>query len=243
MDKEVYKKKIKGLTQFRDKTEEELDKIVEEKEKNLDFEITTLFISGDEKLKAKELLTRYQEDFNISNVSEKNNLMKLVYYEILSVRIMKSINDIHKKNKVVPVQVIDTLNKITDKISQLKEELNIGKKDDTSSNFWETMKKKSKKWRENNQGSRLAICGKCGTTLLLKIRTDKYDCQVHPFFKDRILYNKKLVELYIEKKITKKELSEVFETSEDYINWLVKKLWKNNPHYKEKENSVNENKE
>jgi len=39
---------------------------------------------------------------------------------------------------------------------------------------------------------------------MLKIRTEAWEAQKHPFFKDRILANKHLVKLYKDKKITKK---------------------------------------
>ena len=66
---------------------------------------------------------------------------------------------------------------------------------------------------------------------LLKIRTDQYDAEKHPFFEDRILCNEHLMKLYAEKTITAEDVAKVLESSVDYVNpWLVER-WKNNPKY------------
>ena len=62
--------------------------------------------------------------------------------------------------------------------------------------------------------------------ILLKIRTEAWEALKHPFFKDKILANKQLWLLYKKGKITKKDVSLVLGTSEDYVDWLEEKIYK-----------------
>jgi DNA-directed RNA polymerase subunit RPC12/RpoP len=82
-----------------------------------------------------------------------------------------------------------------------------------------------KKWREENQGSRSLQCPHCGKMVLLKIRTDIWESLKHPFFKDKILANTHLMEMYRIGKISKHDVAKVLGTSVDYVAWLVKKIY------------------
>lgn len=69
-------------------------------------------------------------------------------------------------------------------------------------------------------------CPYCGKVILLKIRTNIWEAQKHPFFQDRILGNEKLIRLYKIGRLSADEVAEVLETSSDYVkNWLLDK-WK-----------------
>ena len=93
------------------------------------------------------------------------------------------------------------------------------------------MMDRAKVWREKNQGTRSLICPHCQKMVLLKIRTDKYDAQSHPFFEDRVLSNPHLIKMYAEGKISVEDVAKVLEVSVDYVNpWLINK-WKSHPKY------------
>jgi hypothetical protein len=68
-------------------------------------------------------------------------------------------------------------------------------------------------------------CPFCGKMIMLKIRTDAWEAQKHPMFHDRILGNSHLIKLYKEGRLTKEDLASIFETSPDYVSWLISK-WK-----------------
>jgi len=59
---------------------------------------------------------------------------------------------------------------------------------------------------------------------LLKIRTDAWEAQKHPFFKDRVLANKHLMKMYKDKKISQKDVALVLDCSDDYIDWMIKRV-------------------
>jgi hypothetical protein len=88
-----------------------------------------------------------------------------------------------------------------------------------------SMMKKYKIWRSENQGSRTLVCPHCGKMTLLKIRMEAWEAQKHAFFKDRILANPHLMEMYKNGKISKHDVAKVLHTSLDYIDWLIKKVY------------------
>lgn len=194
-----------------------------------DIDITSLFTDKKEQKVAKELLNKYLKDYAIETISDKNTLVQLVYLEILhTYRLQPLINSSYKDTQTIPLQVVDTLHKNINQITILKEKLGLSKskKDELQSEPFkalELLKKKFKKWREDNQGSRTIICPHCAKLVLLKIRTEAWEAIGHPFFKDRILYNQHLVDIYLENKITKSDVAKIFGVSDDYVDWLVKK--------------------
>jgi len=126
------------------------------------------------------------------------------------------------------MQMLDTVHKNLTQISILKDKLGLSR--DKAQNaqkdsieIIDTLKKKFKVYREQNQASRTLVCPHCGQMCLLKIKTDKYESMKHPFFRDRILGNVHLVKLYKEGTITKSDVAEILGTSEDYTDWLVEK--------------------
>ena len=94
--------------------------------------------------------------------------------------------------------------------------------------IWDTLKKKMKRWREENQGSRTFWCPHCVKPILLRIRSEAWETQKHPFFIDRFLANKHLMYLYKIGRLEKEDIAKVLETSVDYIEWLLEKVFSKN---------------
>lgn len=190
-----------------------------------DMDIDYMFIDLPEKRNAYKLLGKYLEAYSIDSVSDKNTLKLLIYYEVIIKRIQILINTKHKAGKAESLKLIEELNRIVDKITQLKELLGLNA-DKTSNSAYEALellKKKAASWRKKNQGSRTLICPHCGQMTLLKIRMDKWDAVKHPFFKDRVLTNKHLLKLYLKGTITTKDIALILECSTDYTEWVLKK--------------------
>jgi hypothetical protein len=203
----------------------------EVEELNLDM----LFPEGEDRKSSRSLARKYLSDFSIETVSDRNTLVSLIYLEVIQSRLQKMINDMYTKSNIVPLQMLDSLHKNLTEISEIKEKLGISRKkldgDKKSAiELIELMKKKFKKYREQNQLSRNMVCPHCGQMCLLKIRTDKYDTIAHPFFKDRILSNVHLVKLYKLGTITKEDVMAILGCSGDYVTWLVDKWTKGNRH-------------
>lgn len=236
--------RIKNLAQNKGKTKEELlAQIIRELEDKQAEKLEDLSISKDdleklsldvmftlenEKKQARLLAKRYLTEYVLESISDKNTLVQLIFLEIIHNRLQNAINTTYDKSQIVPMQMLDSLHKNLEQISILKDKLGISrdkldsqKKD--SIEIIETLKKKFKAYREQNQASRTLCCPHCGQMTLLKIRIDKYEAIRHPYFRDRILGNVHLIKLYRAGKITKKDVSDILGTSEDYTEWLVEK--------------------
>jgi len=245
MNVEDIYNRLKGLVQYKDLTEEELLELckVKLKEKDRDLDVVSKFNNKYEKKRAKELLHRYLQDFTIENISEKNTLIEIIFSEVIQSRLQDKVNVFYDRDKAVPLELLKAIQDNSNHIIKLKDSLGIYKAKQKESGYdvIANLKKRAKKWREENQASRTLFlpikCLECGDIkpkpILLKIRTDMWEAQKHPFFKDRILFNEHIVRLYLEKTLTKEDVSKIFECSTDYIDWLVEKIWKTNLKYQE----------
>ena len=212
------------------------------------FEIITRFKDNKEKKLAKRLLNKYLDDFSNVTISDKNILKDLIYFEVVQLRLQSKLNDLHERDNAIPGKLLDSMHTNSDKILSLKNSLNLLSRH-TEGNYetLEKLKKKFRAWRSENQGSRSLICPHCGKMTLLKIKTDIWETQKHPFFRDKILANDYLVKLYREKRITKQDVAKILEVSDDYIDWLIGKWYSRetspDPNKQENNNGKERNKE
>lgn len=232
-DRSVLFGRYRRLKQYKDLTDEQINAMLDERFPAAvdDVAVKTLFVDAVEKRLANELLKKYTREYSIESVSDKNTLMHLIYLEVLNKRQQDILNKFHTESKSAPLPLIDSIHKNLNMILQLKNSLGLlkdKKQAEQSDGYkaFETLKKKFKIWQSENQGSRTMICPHCSKMVLLKIRTEAWESQKHPFFKDRILGNEALVKLYREKKLTKEEVASILEVSPDYVVWLIDK-WDN----------------
>jgi hypothetical protein len=201
-------------------------------EKNKDYKFLGTGLTKGEKRWANNQFKSYRERYHIENFSDLEILSELVFRETLQQRTKKKIEKFTSKGKgkdnntVIPQHLLSFLDENLERILTLKEKLGLFE-DKTTDPFQhiQTLKKKFKKWLSENQGSRSFPCPHCSKMIMLKIRTDKWESKKHPFFKDRILANKHLWEMYKEGKITKEDVAKVLGTSDRYINWLEERIY------------------
>jgi len=218
--------KYRNLVQYKGLSDKEIIKRVEA---NDEEDISSLFLDKKEKKRAKELQKKYLEDYTIESISDINTLKQLIYLEVLNIRLQETMNIKKKEGKDLSDKVIKSVHENIREISNLKDRLGLSKikQELNSSDAFksiEILKKKFKVWRDNNQGSRTTVCPHCGKMILFKIRTDKYEAQKHPFFKDRVLHNTHLMKLLSEGKITKTDIGLILEVSPYYVDWLLSKF-------------------
>jgi DNA-directed RNA polymerase subunit RPC12/RpoP len=233
--------KLKNLPQYRNKSNEEIeahvkqqaDKATQKEERVASAELMKIedqFSDIKEKRMGRALLDKYLEDFSLDNISDKALLKDLIYLEVFQkMRLQTSADQFQKENGSVPLQILDAIHKNLDKIRDLKNSLGLtsdsqNEKNDAFKAF-ETLLKKAKNWRETNQATRTLRCPECSKMIMLRIRTDDWEAQKHPYFSDPIFGNAHLIKLYQEGKITKEDVASVLGTSPDYCDWLVNK-WK-----------------
>ena len=218
----VFQKKFKEESPYQDKVDLNLPI-----NKPLKLGVDGLFTDKDEIKIAKELEKKYVAEYNIESVSDKNLLSNLIYLEVLHIsKLQKVANQFTTSNEQLPFGLLDAIHKNINQIIELKEKLGLNKKEESSNDAFrslELLKKKFKVWAENNQASRTLICPHCSQMIMLRIRTDKWEAQKHPYFKDRLLGNESLIRLYKQNKLTKEDVASILGTSADYTDWLVSK--------------------
>lgn len=238
--------KVKNLRQYKNYSEEQLKRIALNRAVEYLIDIESLFEDPEEQKVASNLVKEYIEHFTPENISDLNTLRSIIFLEMTAKRLQNIANKEYKDNDNVDLSNVKMMNETLTKITELKEILGImGDKKSKMSDgqkIFESLKKQFDIWRENNQASRTMECPYCKQMVLLKIRTDIWEAGRHPFFKDKILYNKYLLTLYLQNKITKDDIAKILECSPDYIDWLLNK-WKTNKDYKEIEKTTESLKE
>jgi DNA-directed RNA polymerase subunit RPC12/RpoP len=233
---ESHSKLISTQNLSKEELKENARKLAEVRDKLNDIAIEDLFQSTEEKRTARKLAKQYITDFTIDNVSDINNLKQLVFLEILNTRLQKKINDMNANDDKTDWRSLTLIHKNLEEITNLKNNLGINRNNNDKSQtdplaYFQLLKRKYRKWLDENQASRTLLCPHCTQFILLKIRTDIWEAQKHPFIKDRIYYNEHLIELYLQNKITKDDVAKILKASPDFTDWLVEKKWKDNPHY------------
>jgi len=197
-------------------------------------------LSVPERNLAKKRFDNYRERYHIDNLSDLQLLEELVFAESLQERTKLKIGKLGKNKEtnepeVTPVNLQKLLSDNLEIILILKEKLGLFeiKKDDDAYKKFKILDKKFKKWLKENQGSRTFPCPHCSKIIMLKIKTDSWDTLKHPFFKDKILTNEHLWDMYKEGKITKLDLAKSLlgkqVESTDYIDWLEEHIYRSNP--------------
>ena len=193
-------------------------------------------LSRAEKNTAEKLFNEYRERYSLEKLSDLSILQELVFWETINERYKAKVEILGKgktkgHEEVIPDYILKTLDSNLTRILAIKEKLGLfEEKKDSESGFKyiEVLKKKFKKWCDENQGSRTLICPFCSKMIMLKIRTKAWEAQKHPIFRDKILCNEHLVKLFKEGKITEEDCAKILGTSKDYMKWLVSKWYSNN---------------
>ena len=182
---------------------------------------------GPESDLAASLLEKYLKEYAIESVSDINTLKEVIYYEVVQTRFQLKLNDF-SDNKSVPIQIVEIMHRNSDMIVKLKNSLGLfaEKEKRTEYDVLQHLKRRFKTWLNENQGSRTLSCPHCGKMILLKIRTDVWESQKHPFFRDKVLYNHHLIQLYKQQRLSKEDVAKVLECSPDYVEFITERVEK-----------------
>jgi DNA-directed RNA polymerase subunit RPC12/RpoP len=247
---EGYKKRLRTFSQYKNYTDAEFEsrarelyekkygKIIPPFDTSLLENEVGVWLSVNEADEAKKIYDTYIEKNNVTNFSDLALLKNLVNNEIQLKRIQSIINELSQnernsgKTPFVPTKELDAMNDIVTQIISLKKILGLSneKKGNDPLEYINTLKRKFKIWRENNQGSRTLICPQCSKMVMLKIRTEAWEAIKHPFFfKDKILSNAHLWDMYKSGKINLLDVCKVLLGKEcdstAYGEWLERKVF------------------
>ena len=244
MDIELQQKikQFKKLIQFKNYSDSQILDAAQMSIKNqklksqYDFILEGLPVSkpSDKKI-LKQILADYVSEVYIENKRQLFQLKDLVFIEYKKRTTRENIQaqEIEKENSVASY-AYDAYHKLIERAQALAEKIfGTNLKDDKS--VLQQLFSRMRLWMNLNQGSRSFLCPHCGKMLMAKIRMDKYEVDKHPFFQDRLLTNKFLMEQYIIGKkviVDEKFIAQVLGCSELYTRWFLDRyLKKSNPLY------------
>jgi len=225
-------KKLSNLKQNKNLSDEQLEKLAQKNVVLSDLVNSGNFLDDAEKKLAKKIFEAYLEKLDYENFSDLSTLSTLVYNEILSLRVQKSINECTTKDgkAYISDKLLKSHTDLTKEILYLKEKLGINKeqKEDEFSAL-QLLKKRFHSWiQENRDSCTIAVpftCQSCGRddvkmVLLRKIVKD-FEAVDHPWFQGRFYINKYLIELVEAGKMTKEDCAKAHQVSVDHINFAI----------------------
>ena len=190
------------------------------------------WLNKEEAEEALNLFNNYKKNKEITDFSDLELLKRLVAFEIEIKRIQVDINAKRQKNvdadKIfTPTYAIGAINKLTEQVIILRKALGLSEEQKTTDPLkaLNQLFKKAKIWRQKNRVAFESRCEHCGKMNLLRIRTEHYDSYKHPFYRDKVVCNDRLWELYKEGTITKEDIGKILEVSPFYVEWLEKKIY------------------
>jgi len=200
---------------------------------NINYEFKGVGLNRSERQHGEKKFQNYCVHYHIDAYSDLQMLEELVYQEIMQERLKAKVTFLEEKYKKedkeysVPRHIVETMKINFEQILVIKEKLGMFENKEGKDGFIyiQQLKEKFKIWCQGNQGSRTIVCPHCSKIILLKIRTEAWEAQKHPFFKDKVLANRALWQLYKDEKITKAEVAAVLGCSVQYVDWLEKKIY------------------
>jgi len=223
-------KKLKNLPQYKNMAEEELNKIAQENLERSEILSSLTFCINEEEIKfAKNLLENYLAQSSFENFSEKQTLGQLIDQELLSKRMKDSLKTQYSAaNPSIPLQMIEQLDAVIERIEGLKVKLGLSQKEKTNAlNEWAKLKAKALAYYKENQGCNVVKCPYCQKLFMLLKDIKNYTSEKLPWFRKTLLYNHKLFQLYEQNRITKEEMCIIFGVSSDYIDLIFENEYKN----------------
>lgn len=216
--------KLKGLSQYKNKSDEELEQIVRDKLEKKELEKFSFCANDEEEKFCKDLLKKYTSQRSFENEAEKDTLKQLICQQLIAERLQSILKtEYAKANPSVPLQIVEQLDAVTERIENLKDKLGLTNKDGNNISWqeeWDLLKKKALKYFEEHKGCNEFKCPYCQNIFHLLWDRTNYKEIKSTWFKGTMLYNKPLLELYDNKKISKEDVARVLGVHEFYIDLI-----------------------
>jgi hypothetical protein len=224
-------KRLRGLQQYKDFSDEQLKALAQEK---VDKEVTDtdcFYVNEEEKKFAESLHAQYLEEYGVETSADKDTLQHLISLSVIRERIKKDMNKSYsEKDGAINTRMLETFNAVSEQIIETKESLGMTKKEAEKNQSdgvraIEQMKLRFHAWinKAENKANFTVKCPCCSKFFLIRKRLDKMNEETmeHPWFIfGGILFNKHLFQMLSENKISREDVAKVLNASEDYIDWI-----------------------
>lgn len=228
MDREQAIQKRVNLKQNSGRPREEIAAEYDKEQEEKSLLTSFVGLSETEKTKALNLYNQYLVEHSFESLAEKSTLITLVYLEILNDRIKLFIEQEGKdKSGAIPIKMTEQLVTNNTQIISLKEKLGMMKdaESETALELVNELKEKALKYYEEHAGETYVKCPECQNLFRLLMKIDGLEPAKATFFKGTTLYNKKLIELYHYKKLTKEEVAEILGVHPKYVTFIYENIY------------------
>ena len=193
--------------------------------------VENLFVTKEEQKLSVDILRKYLDEYELNSPIDKMLVKQLINLEVIQRRLQRIMNEDEVAGMPVSSKHLKTLHENLENIMKVTTKLGVtkDKQDSLKTDGYralETMIKKAKIWREQNQLSRNIVCPECGKMFLLKRRTKSWKALNHPYIQDRILVNDEMLSWLGKGIITVAQYAKALGTSPDYITWMISRLSK-----------------
>lgn len=222
-------KKLSNLTQYKNKTSEELKLLAEEELRKKEIISSTMCVDDDEIKFADNLLKKYLSQGTIESESDKEMLRQLIDQELIAERFKHLLKTQYSaSNPAQDMDMVEQLDKVVERITKLKKDLGLANKDDVQNSwlgFWNKLEKKCINYYKEHAAETYTKCPRCQHIYRLILRIDNKEKVSATFFKGTKVYNKKLFSLYHEKRLTEIEIAEILGVSVQYIQYIYDEVF------------------
>jgi len=229
MNKAQIIKKLKNLPQYSGKSDEEMDVIAEEELQKKEIVENTFAATPEEEAFVKELLKKYMSQGSIETESDKLTLQQLVCQELIAERFKHLLKiQYSAANPAQDLEIVEQLDKVVKRITELKIELGLSQKDRQSATWlaeWDKLKRKALNYYETHKGCNVVKCPYCSKIFYLLLKTENLTAETCEWFRGTDLYNKKLMEMVAENKITRQEAADVLGVNILYVDKIYEKIY------------------
>jgi hypothetical protein len=224
--------KLKRLVNFKNADDAVLEKAAQKVVVLRELVESGNFLDDAEKKLAKKMFEAYLDKLDFENFSDLSTLSTLVYNEVLSTRVQKSINECTSKDgkSYISDKLLKAHTDLTKEILYLKEKLGINK-EQTVDEFTalQLLKKRFHAWQQENKDScTIAVpftCQSCGhddvKMVFLRKIVKNWEAIDHTCFQGRFYFNKTAMDMVEAGTLKKEDYAKIFNVSLDYVNWSI----------------------
>lgn len=221
--------KLKNLSQNKDRTLEELTVLAEEELQKKDIIENTFAATEEEEKFIKELLKKYMSQGSIETESDKLTLQQLLCQELIAERFKHLLKiQYSAANPAQDLEIVEQLDKVVKRITELKIELGLSQKDRQSATWladWDKLKRKALAYYQSHSGCNVVKCPYCSKIFYLLLKTENLTAETCEWFRGTDLYNLKLMKMVDENKITRQDAADVLGVNILYVDKIYEKIY------------------
>jgi hypothetical protein len=231
-DLEKTIKKLSNLTQNKNKTPEEVKLLAEEELLKKEIIDNTFAATKEEEEYVKELLKKYMGQGSIETESDKLTLNQLLCQELIALRFQNLLKiQYSAANPAQDLEIVEQLDKVVKRISELKVELGLSQKDRQSATWlaeWDKLKRKALAYYETHKGCNVVKCPYCSKIFYLLLKTEHLTAETCNWFRGTDLYNLKLMQMVEKNQITRQDAADVLGVNILYVDKIYDQIYLKN---------------